>query len=268
VATGRLAAPKLHKSGRMLERAEVRLEAPLPKGTRLRTLYGGLDFGAPVRQRGKRLYTRAADDLAGVFAIVETACGLFARRRRNPPPFLGLLTRAEEVGFVGAVAHLELGWQKGAPRPPLAVSLEASRTLPGAEVGKGPVVRLGDRRTVFDPDGMHLLSELAGRLLPDAHQRRLMDGGACEATAATAWGLPTIAMSVPLGNYHNQGFEGAPGYPANGGPAPEFVHLDDVAGLLSLCRGLMARGLPWRDAWSGTRARLTENLGKYAKRLC
>ena len=37
-----------------------------------------------------------------------------------------------------------------------------------------------------------------------------MDGGACEATAALASGIPAIGISVPLGNYHNESFEGAP----------------------------------------------------------
>jgi len=130
-------------------------------------------------------------------------------------------------------------------------------------VGKGPVVRLGDRRSIFDSGASQLLSMLADKVLPGRHQRRLMDGGACEATAATAWGLPTIGITLPLGNYHNQGFEGGMDCPKPEGPAPEFVHLDDIDGELRLCRALMQRGIKWSDPWSTTRLRLLKNANHY-----
>jgi endoglucanase len=244
--------------------ADARLHAAVPQAQRL---YGGFAFRAPVWRSGKRIYTKAADDLIGVFAILQTARALYRRVGRQRPPFIGLLTRAEEVGFVGAIAHLELGWMDARRRPLVAVSLEASRTLPGARIGKGPVVRLGDRRTVFSADGMQLLSELAARVLPQTHQRRIMDGGACEATAATAFGIPTLGLTVPLGNYHNQGLEGGADCPRPQGPAPEFVHLDDVQGLLTLCRALFDARLRWGDPWATTRRRLSRNRRQYARLL-
>ncbi|OOZ39670.1 hypothetical protein BOW53_10675 [Solemya pervernicosa gill symbiont] len=260
---GKLQKAKLHKSGRVLERAEVQLEEPLIRGTKVKSLYGGLAFRAPFWKRGSRIYTRAADDLVGVFSILETAKRLFKSRTKKSPPFIGLLTRAEEVGFVGAVNHLELGWLKGPARPLLAVSLEASRTLPGAEIGKGPVVRLGDRRTVFSSSELKVLSDLAEKLLPKRHQRKLMDGGACEASATTAWGIPTVGMSIPLGNYHNQGFEGGDDCKHPEGPAPEFVDILDIEGLVTLCAGLMKRGLPWQKAWDQQRIALRKNAKGY-----
>lgn len=268
-AEGVLRKVRLHSKGYALQHAEVvltndQLHRDLPKAT---ALYGGFAFRAPVWQSGRRVYTKAADDLVGVFAILQTARALYRKRGAQRPPFIGVLTRAEEVGFVGAIAHLELGWLDKRRRPLVAVSLEASRTLPGAIVGKGPVVRLGDRRTVFDAAGMQLLSELAERLLPKAYQRRIMDGGACEATAATAFGIPTIGLTVPLGNYHNQGYEGGADCARAQGPAPEFVHLDDVQGLLTLCHALMDKPLAWQDPWSATRQRLIKNRRHYARLL-
>ncbi|MGD8742319.1 MAG: hypothetical protein PVH46_02765 [Granulosicoccaceae bacterium] len=230
-------------------------------------LFGAFDFSKPVWRQGKRLYTRAADDLVGVFNIVETARKLFTSKTKGDVPFIGLLTRAEEVGFVGAVAHLELGWLQRASRPLLAVSLEASRNLPGAVLGKGPVVRLGDRRTVFEANALQVASELAERVLPGGHQRRLMDGGACEATAAMAWGLPTIGLTLPLGNYHNQGLDGGAQCPKPFGPAPEFVHVDDIDGELKLCRALMRVGLPWQQPWQGVRKRLQRNQQRHMRLL-
>ena len=265
VGAGQLAAIRLRKSGHALGSAEVRLRAPLAAPLAASELFGGLGFRAAVWQSGRKLYTKAADDLVGVFAVVETAAAL--RRERLGSPFLGLLTRGEEVGFTGALAHFELGWLKRARRPIVCVSLETSRTLPGAIVGRGPVVRLGDRRTVFDPHALKVLSDVAQVALPGKHQRRIMDGGTCEATAATIYGLPAIGISVPLGNYHNEAYEGAPGIPARRGPAPEFVHLDDVDGLLRLCRALLDRGLAWHQPWRDVLQRLRKNLRGYRRPL-
>lgn len=266
-AYGKLQNITLGRARRAIERAVVRLpDTALRDRCGARRLYGGFAFRAPVWRSGKRVYTKAADDLVGVYCIMEAARRLYAGGRRKPP-FLGLLTRAEEVGFVGAVAHLELGWWRRASRPLVCVSLEASRTLPGARVGGGPVVRLGDRRTVFDAHALKVLADVAEGALPDRHQRRIMDGGACEATAATVFGLPAIGMSVPLGNYHNEGFEGGPDCRAPKGPAPEFVHLDDVEGQLSLCMALMKAGLPWRDAWRDQRQRLAKIRADFRRLL-
>lgn len=264
--SGLLANVKLTASKRTIGSAEVRLDTPLDLPAK--TLYGGFQFRAPVWRSGQRLYTKAADDLVGVFAIVAMAQEIFRRQRTAKPPFIGLLTRAEEVGFIGAIGHFELGWldQSRGRRPVVCVSLEASRTLPGAVVGKGPVVRLGDRRTVFQPGGLKVLADLAEQILPGHHQRRIMDGGACEATAATVYGFDAIGLSVPLGNYHNQGFEGGPDCPRADGPAPEFVHLDDIAGELALCRALLKPGLPWAEPWNKQRQTFRKHL-RYYRRL-
>lgn len=254
---------RIHPKGYAIEQAEIHLQrasaTPWPAAKKL---FGAFDFNKPVTRRGSLLYTRAADDLVGVFCIIATALSVFSRRsQKRRPPFLGLLTRAEEVGFVGAIAHFELGWLQSATRPVICVSLEASRTLPGAEVGKGPIVRLGDRRTPFDAASLQVLTELAAELLPQAHQRRLMDGGTCEGTVAMAYGFPTIALAVPLGNYHNQGLQGGPDCAALQGPAPEFVHLDDVEGQRQLCVGLMQQGLAWNSPWKKVRKQLLDQYG-------
>jgi endoglucanase len=166
---------------------------------------------------------------------------------------------------VGAIEHFELAWHQKAKREVIAVSLETSRTLPGADIGKGPVVRLGDRKTVFHPDYLQVLTDLAQKHLPNAHQRRIMDGGSCEATAATVYGLPAIGLSVPLGNYHNQGFQGGPDCAGPEGPAPEFVHKSDVEGVLKLVRALATPNLPWADPWTAYRKNFKKSLKTYRK---
>ena len=260
----------LHPKGYAISTAEVQVKAAQIATLRpgAKSLFGGFKFRKPVWKSGSKLFTQAADDLIGVFCIVATALEVFGKRgQKKRPPFMGLLTRAEEVGLVGAVGHFDLGWLQAATRPIVCVSLEASRTLPGAIVGKGPIVRLGDRRTPFDANYLQVLTELAEQILPKQHQRRLMDGGSCEGSAAMAFGLPTIALAVPRGNYHNQGREGGPDCRGPLGPAPEFVHLDDVEGQRKLCVALMQSKLPWRNPWQKVKARLQQNFADYRKHL-
>jgi endoglucanase len=272
VAEGHLSEVKLAPHGRAIATALVEVPEFDRRDARLNPtrLFGGLRFRAPMWQEGDLIYTKAADDLVGAFAIVAMALEAQKKSKKPArgkaparPPFLGLLTRAEEVGFIGAIAHFELGWLRGARRPLLAVSLETSRQLPGAQIGQGPVVRLGDRYTVFSAGPLRALTELAAQALPDRHQRRIMDGGTCEGTAAQVYGLPTIAMSVPLGNYHNQSIEGGPDSRGENGPAPEFVSLSDVAGLLTLCQAILSPKLPWSTPWKKRHAEFRAALKKY-----
>lgn len=265
---GHLTQVQLASSGRTIDSAHIEVSPSDRRDAPAQEIFGGFRFRAPYWIEGNLIYTKAADDLVGTFAICSVATELFLKgRNKKGAPFIGLLTRAEEVGFIGAIAHFELGWHKKAKRPLLAVSLETSRTLPGAEVGKGPVVRLGDRYTVFDAGYLRVFSDLAQKILPDRHQRRVMDGGTCEATAAQVYGLKTVGISVPLGNYHNQSFEGGPDSAGPMGPAPEFVHLQDIAGLIELCHGLMTPKLPWARPWKSKHEEFSKELKKYKSHL-
>jgi putative aminopeptidase FrvX len=271
---------ELHPSGRAISSGRIELTERLREIDSIdpATVFGGFGFRAPVWREGDVIYTKAADDLIGCFALLTLAIELYGsdpskarsgkskKKKALPkkrPPFLGLLTRAEEVGFIGAIGHLELGWWKKARRPLLGVSLETSRTLPGAEFGKGPVVRLGDRFTVFDPGALRVFTELAAEALPGRHQRRIMDGGSCEASAATVYGIPCIGISVPLGNYHNQDLQGGPDARGQDGPAPEFVYASDVEGLIALCRALLKPKLPWKAPFAAKLKNFRSELRRY-----
>ncbi len=271
IGRGRIAKATLAEHGHAMDSLEI----ILPRGSfdqqrrpAAGRVFGGFLFRSALWTQGPRIYTRAADDLAGVFCILATARHWWRQGAgRSRAPFVGLLTRGEEVGFVGALGHLELGWLAAARRPLCAISLEASRTLPGAVLGKGPVLRQGDRRTVFYNTYLQLLTRVAQKALPGGFQKRVMDGGTCEGTATTAYDIPTIGLSVPLGNYHNEGFEGGPDCRAPRAPAPECIHLDDVAGELRICKALLAPGLPWDQAWTPVREQLRKRLRQYRKYL-
>ena len=208
----RFITPQATVSGRVMRRereqpdrtTRLRLEAdgPVPVGT-----FGIWDVG-PFRREGDLLHGPAMDDLAGCAAILAALAE--CRRRGTGGGALGIFTRAEEVGLIGATL---IARQRLLPDDAIVVSLEASHALPGAVMGGGPVIRVGDRSTAFHPDGETLLRRAGARLV-ETHpeltvQRQLMSGGTCEATAFLLAGYAATGVAFPLGNYHNGGPDGA-----------------------------------------------------------
>jgi endoglucanase len=144
---------------------------------------------------------RACDDLIGAAAILATLIDL--RRSRAAPSVVGVLSRAEEVGFHGALA---LAASRTLPKDSFVISLETSRELPGVKMGNGVILRVGDRASIFDPEATRFLAEVAADLKDKTglrFQRALMSGGTCEATAYQEFGFCCAAVCIALGNYHN-----------------------------------------------------------------
>jgi endoglucanase len=181
--------------------------------------FGGWDLPM-FRYCSGKIRAAGIDDVLGVAAILAAITD--AARRRLRTHLWGLFTRAEEVGFPGAIAAARSG---RIPREALVLSLETSKERPWARIGDGPVVRVGDRTAMFDPSASWFLTETARRAGIRA-QRCLMDGGTCEATAFAAHGYRVGGLCMALGNYHNIG----PGRR----PAAEWVSATDFAGLVAL----------------------------------
>jgi putative aminopeptidase FrvX len=159
----------------------------------------------PKARCTKRLFlSPACDDLAQVSTVLALLRRLALSGARAGVH--ALFTRAEEVGFAGALAALK---SKTPLAPMPTLSLEASQARGFARVDGGPIVRVGDRLSIFDSRITHWL-ETAFRDLQAArpgtsHQRLLMGGGTCEASVFHRAGLPTGALCVALNNYHNMG---------------------------------------------------------------
>lgn len=171
---------------------------------------------------------RACDDLIGVASILATLIEL--KRRRARVHVIGVIARAEEIGFLGAMAAAA---SKGLPKDALVISLETSRELPDVKMEQGVILRVGDRTSIFSSKAMRYLAEVAAGLKTAdkkfQFQRALMSGGTCEATAYQEFGFETAAVCVALGNYHNCG-EG-------NRIAAEFVSAADALSMVGLLAG-------------------------------
>ncbi len=193
---------------------------------------------------------RVIDDLCSVAVCLAVVDRLRKARWKGTLGFL--FTRAEEVGFVGAT-----GWVRTTryPKSTVIINLETSRALPHTRQGAGPIVRVGDFSSTFDP-GVTLALRDAARGLP--HQRALMDGGNCEATVFTLAGFSAGALCLPTKNIHN--------HKPRGGMGLEYVHKDDVENLVRLLVRF-ARNHSMRSARARLGKRLDAYWRKYRKAL-
>ncbi len=214
------------------QRCVLRARWTVPAGS-----FGMWDLPAFRRAAGDPdlLETRAADDLAGVTATLALLDVVDEVDPARHVDVAGLFTRAEEVGFVGALA---VARGRRLPARTRLVAIEASKALPDAPQGAGPILRVGDRTSIFD-DGLtrwiaRVGAQLAGpRGRRFAWQRKLMDGGTCESTAYQLYGHRCAAMCLPLGNYHNMGEDGR--------IRAESIRLSDLVGLVRFFEGMVRR---------------------------
>jgi endoglucanase len=211
----------------------------------------------PAEVDGQGLvHTSACDDLAAAAAAIAAFDVLRSQHvgGAKTEDVRLLFTRSEEIGFTGAIAACKLGTIPAGSR---VVALENSRSFADSPIGGGPIVRVGDRLSVFDPRltaaCARKAEELAGAPATPAAtqrtpgregwrwQRKLMAGGACEATVFCALGHQATCLCLPLGNYHNMADlqrvqDGTFDRAGNGPPrvAREFIHRDDYFGLVDL----------------------------------
>lgn len=229
-----------------------------PKGEIPRFSLGMWDFPDPAF-RGGAVHARACDDLAGVAAILCAVDDLCRLNREASACFL--LTRAEEVGFVGAMAACRNGL---IPTGILVVNVETSSLRAGAIPGNGPVLRVGDKMSVFTPAATAFCEDVAERLQKRrkgfAFQRKLMDGGTCEASVFCQRGFDATGICLALGNYHNVDDQ-------RPRLSPEYVNLKDFENMVLWFTALAESATEYQ----GRDVRLEERLlgleKEYAKLL-
>ncbi len=250
VTAGPSGEPTERKALISLEDASSLSEVPLPASVVFDLVDFQLDDGY--------IRMRAVDDLAGCGSTLAILAALNGPGEPPAGDVYGVFTRAEEVGLVGARLLAEAGTL---PEETLVVSLESSRTLPGAEIGSGPVIRVGDAGFTFNADAESALNRARETLQarPEGFkvQRQLMSGGTCEASAFSVYGYRTTGIAFPLGNYHN----GAP----DGGIEAEYIHEEDYLGGVELMLEAVRR-MPERED-TFFRRRLREIPEEFRERM-
>jgi endoglucanase len=213
------------------------------------------------------LQTHACDDLAAVAAALVAFDRLLANRKAA---HVGLLfTRAEEVGFVGAIHAARNGF---VPRNARLICLENSRSFPhDSPIGAGAILRVGDRLSVFAPGLTNALGDLFGaartRDPSFIFQRKLMPGGACEATAFATHGFESTCLCLPLGNYHNMAdIDGVQAGKTRARVGSEFVSMADFESMVRMIE-IAATGLGARDGWRKSSMKLMNMLHRRGHRL-
>ena len=210
-------------------------------------------------------HTHACDDLAALAAALvaydaisrDAACAHVAL----------LFTRSEEIGFIGAIGAARGGT---VPQGARLVCLENSRSFPhDSPIGAGPIVRVGDRLSVFTPELTNRIGDIAAAHAKDTpgfkFQRKLMPGGACEATAFASFGIASTCVCLPLGNYHNmQDIDGVAAGKAKAKVGREFISVDDFHWLVELLE-VVARRLDDAAVAAGHRALMDTLWSRHAR---
>jgi putative aminopeptidase FrvX len=192
----------------------VRVATPVSPGSP-----GVFDQGISKIRSGN-FYSRVCDDLAGAAACLTMLDEL--RLARLKSSIAVLLTRAEEVGFIGAIGAAR--YPKLLKKSDRLIAIECSSAQPYAPLGNGTIIRVGDRLSIFNSSLTHFITtqaqRLAGKDKRFRYQRALMPGGVCEATVYDIYGYTAASICVPLANYHNMDRQCKQ-------IAPEYINLSD-----------------------------------------
>lgn len=235
-------------------KVKVRVDQPVAKG-----MPGMFDLGE-ARVRRKKFYSRCCDDLAGAAGALAMVDELL--QRPAGVPVAVLLTRAEEEGFIGAVA--------AAKHPVLLrksdrlIAIETSAQQSYAPQGAGAIIRVGDRSSIFNSSLSYFLTRQAEALAQKVDgfkfQRALMPGGTCEATVYDIYGFTAASICVALGNYHNMDRQKKK-------PGPEYIDLDDWKNMVRLFVHVARTGHEYEPGHRLLKARIEKRFNRRRRLL-
>jgi endoglucanase len=245
--TGQVIDVQPDRDGPRANVVRIRVKGPVSPGA-----LGMFDQGEG-RSRGDKFYSRAIDDLGGAAA----ALAMIDQLRRNPPasPTAVFLTRAEEEGFIGAIA--------AATHPRLLkktdrlIAIETSAVQPYAPQGQGTIIRVGDKTSIFNSSLTYFLTQQAEELRKKdksfLYRRALMPGGTCEATVYDLYGFHAASICVALGNYHNMDH----GKKKIG---PEFIDVNDWKNMVKLFVAIARNGHEYEPGLKPLRLRIEKRF--------
>jgi putative aminopeptidase FrvX len=227
----------------------VRVNRPVAPGSP-----GMFDQGIG-RYSGGKFFCRVCDDLAGAAACLE----MIEQLSRRPPrsAVAVLLTRAEEEGFIGCIAACE--HQTLLRMSDRVIAIECSSEQPAAPRGKGVIIRVGDRASIFNSALTYFLGQQAEQLKKSdrsfKYQRALMPGGVCEATVYDIYGYTAASLCVALGNYHNMDVK-------RGKISPEYIDAADWRNMVKLFVRLARYGHEFKPGHGALRQRVLKRFAK------
>jgi putative aminopeptidase FrvX len=227
----------------------VRVDRPIEPGSP-----GMFDQGIG-RYVGGKFYSRVCDDLGGAAACLD----MIDRLSRRPPksPVAVLLSRAEEEGFIGCIAACE--HRTLLKKSDRVIAIETSSEQPAAPQGKGVIIRVGDRASIFNSALTYFLGQQADELKKKdkkfLYQRALMPGGVCEATVYDVWGYTAASLCVALGNYHNMDVN-------RGKIGPEYIDVSDWKNMVKLFVRVAEHGHEFKPGHGALRARVLKRFRK------
>jgi endoglucanase len=250
---GKVTGVKLADDG-YPESATVRVPQPVETGA-----IGMWDVGEG-RIKGKRFESRVCDNLAGAAGALAMLTELAKRPAKSDVAVL--LTRGEEEGFIGAI---------GAVRNPALIRksdrlivIECSAMQPYAPQEKGPIIRVGDKTSIFNSALTYFVTRQAAELAKAdkrfIYQRALMPGGTCEATVYDLYGFTAASICVALGNYHNMDT-------TRKKIAPEYIDVNDWQGMVKLFVRLARKAHEFDPANPDLRMRLEKRFGVFRGHL-
>jgi putative aminopeptidase FrvX len=220
---------------------------------------GMFDQG-PGRVRGKKFWSRGIDDqggLASALAMIDAV-----HQSGTKANVAILLTRAEEEGFVGAIAAVVK--PKLLKKTDRIIAIECSAEQPYARQGDGVIIRVGDKTSIFNSSLTYFLTQQAEALASKdksfKFQRALMPGGTCEATVYDAWGYTAAAVCVPLGNYHNMDR-------AKKRIAAEYIDISDWTNMVKLFVHLARVGNQFSEDNSELKKRVVKRFSRLKRFL-
>ena len=225
----------------------VRINGPVSPGSP-----GMFDQGEG-RFKGGKFLCRGCDDLAGAAACLA----MLDRLCKHPPksPVAVLLTRAEEEGFIGCIAACQ--YRTLLRKSDRVIAIECSSEQPAAPQGRGVIIRVGDRTSIFNSALTYFLDRQAEALRKTdgsfAHQRALMPGGTCEATVYDVFGYTAASLCVALGNYHNMDVK-------RKRIGPEFIDVKDWKNMVKLFIQLAAHGHEFTPGHAMLRKRILKRF--------
>lgn len=230
---------------------KVKVSARVSRGD-----FGYYDLPA-VRFKKGMIYTKAADNLVSVAILLD-----LIRRLKNSGTTADVcvvLTRAEEVGFVGCMDMIESG--SISRRTPVIVMETSDAKAGKVAINGGPVIRVGDKQSGFAPALDIWLQAAASVAAKEVkgfkYQRALLAGGRCEASPYMLAGYTAGGIAFPLGNYHNNGpmkYE------------PEYIGMNDYVNMLEFLFHL-SRAPTIARAFKNKKKELWDNYGKWRKKL-